>query len=112
MACKFSVALLLFLLFCIYSATTSPVKQFYLNDKTCEASENPLTYEIRRLDCLFKGSGMYEFDSSKMNTVETLTMKRLATSFLSVVPGHDSKLNTILIESGSMKICNFIKAPL
>ena len=79
-----------------------------LDDVTCIAKENPVTYEIDQLDCMFRGMGLYKYDGP--GSVSILTMDRLTDdSFLNVPP--TSTLRKILIQNGNTETCDLVKAP-
>jgi len=74
-----------------------------LSEKTCAQVENPLTFEVYELICLYKGPGLYELTGPK--SLRVLKMDRLtAQSHLRV----EVDLQEINIKEGQ---CKYITAP-
>lgn len=78
---------------------------YELNEKTCETVENPLSFQIYKLICSYKGPGLYELTGPK--SLRVIKMDRFtAQSHLRV---EVQRLEELIIDEAGQ--CKYITAP-
>jgi len=78
-----------------------------LNQRTCEGIEDPSSYNVYKLQCTYRGPGIYSFEGP--SSVKQITMDRLTSeSHIRII---SSTVTELLITDGTIDDCNYIMVP-
>lgn len=80
----------------------------YVNQHTCLAKENPITFRIEELDCKYRGPGVYMYNGS--GSVFKLQFDRMTNEGHIRIP-LESHLKQVEIMEGTLEACNMVSAP-
>ena len=79
-----------------------------LNEKSCETKEDPFTYVVYEMECVFKGSELYLYEGPP--TVKILVMDRITKDAELIIPTKTT-LAKVRVEDGYVTLCDIIPTP-